>query len=112
MAYLILFFAGALLCNAVPHLTAALRGEVFPTPFARPRGRGPSSPLANLYWGSANLVVGLALLALQPVSIGFSVEFACLLLGAFVLGLRVTTNFGRARREGTFTSDKADGSGA
>ncbi|WP_212741939.1 hypothetical protein, partial [Sphingomonas sp. 1F27F7B] len=30
MAYLVLFLGGALLCNAIPHLAAGLRGEPFP----------------------------------------------------------------------------------
>ncbi|MEJ0066167.1 MAG: hypothetical protein WDM85_12710 [Caulobacteraceae bacterium] len=54
--------AGAFLCNSIPHLAAGLRGEVFPTPFAKPRGKGPSSALVNFYWGAANLALGLFIL--------------------------------------------------
>jgi hypothetical protein len=42
MIYLALFFAGAFLCNAIPHLAAGTMGMPFPTPFARPRGIGNS----------------------------------------------------------------------
>jgi hypothetical protein len=42
-----LFFAGAFLCNSIPHLTKGLQGEPFPSPFAKPPGKGNSSPLVN-----------------------------------------------------------------
>ena len=45
------FFAGAFLCNAIPHLASGLKGETFPTPFATPRGVGNSSAMLNFFWG-------------------------------------------------------------
>lgn len=63
MSYLILFLAGALLCNALPHLMSGLRGEAFFTPWARPRGIGHSSAIENVLWGSANLLVAVYLLS-------------------------------------------------
>ena len=92
----------------MPHLTAGLRGEVFPSPFAKPLGKGPSSPLTNFLWGSANLVVGLLLLGLFPVAVGISLEFGVLLLGALLIGLRLSVNFGKARAAGTFTGQGND----
>jgi len=61
MNYLLLFLAGALLCNGIPHLAAGLRGEPFPTPFARPPGKGKSPPLVNFVWGSGNVFAGVVL---------------------------------------------------
>ncbi len=71
---------GALLCNSLPHLAAGLRGEPFPTPFARPRGIGPSSPLVNFYWGALNLLLGVGLLAWSPLQVGLNVDSAALVL--------------------------------
>ena len=51
MHYVAAFFAGAFLCNCIPHLDCGLRGAPFPTPFAKPRGIGDSSPLINVLWG-------------------------------------------------------------
>jgi hypothetical protein len=51
MDYIASFFAGAFLCNCIPHLACGLRGETFPTPFANPRGKGPSAPMVNFLWG-------------------------------------------------------------
>jgi hypothetical protein len=58
MDYIASFFAGAFLCNCIPHLACGLRGETFPTPFANPRGKGPSAPIVNFLWGAFNLLVG------------------------------------------------------
>ncbi len=101
MNFVALFFAGVFLVNAVPHLTAGLRGEIFPSPFARPPGRGPTSPLVNFLWGGLNLVVGLLLLGLYPVAIGLNLDCAALLLGGLLMGVRLATHFGRVRAEGT-----------
>ncbi len=43
MDYLAILLAGALVCNCIPHLTAGLQGQNFPTPFAKPRGVGNSA---------------------------------------------------------------------
>ncbi|MGB6231126.1 MAG: hypothetical protein WBF53_13475 [Litorimonas sp.] len=58
MAFLFYFLVGLFLANAVPHLSNGLSGRRFPTPFARPPGKGLSSPVVNALWGVANL--GLA----------------------------------------------------
>ena len=98
MIFLILvanFFAGAFLCNAVPHLVSGLQGRPFPTPFARPRGVGLSSPFVNFVWGFANLVVGLLLLAYLPVGWRLGISFVCFLLGILLMGLFLSRHFGR-----------------
>ena len=63
MTYFYLFLAGALLCNAIPHLVSGVLGQRFFTPWARPRGTGRSSAVQNALWGGANLAAGLALVA-------------------------------------------------
>ncbi len=107
MIYIALFFAGAFLCNAIPHLAAGLRGEIFPTPFAKPRGKGPSSPLVNFLWGAFNALVGLFLLSLHPVAIGFGPDFATVVIGALTIGLHLSMHFAKARQHGfTAQSDR------
>jgi len=95
MGYVVLFLAGALLCNAIPHLAAGLRGEPFPTPFTRPRGVSRSSPLMNFYWGSANLLIGIsALLSYSLRDYGvWPVIAGWLALGSYIAGY-----FGKVRR--------------
>ena len=97
MLYVALFFAGAFLCNSIPHLVAGLRGEPFPTPFAKPSGVGDSSPLVNFFWGAANAIVGSALLARYPFAVGLNVETFAFALGALLLGAFAASHFGKVR---------------
>ena len=95
MSLIALFFAGAFLCNSLPHLASGLQGRAFPTPFATPRGVGDSPPFVNVLWGMANLLAGLFLLAAHPVVIGVNPDFAVLVLGALALGAHVSWHFAK-----------------
>ena len=66
--YVACFFAGAFLANVVPHLFHGISGDRFPTPFAKPSGRGLSSPTVNVVWVWINLVVGYVLFRAGGVS--------------------------------------------
>jgi hypothetical protein len=59
--YIACFFAGMFLANVVPHLVHGISGDRFPTPFAKPPGKGLSSPTVNVVWALFNLVVGYLL---------------------------------------------------
>ena len=96
MGYALVFFAGALLCNAIPHLAAGLRGEAFPTPFARPRGVGKSSPLVNFYWGSVNLLAGLWF-ALRWMPQSGKEGWIALAAGFLVVGTFSAIHFGKVK---------------
>lgn len=61
MNFIANYFAGAFLCNCIPHLVCGLKGDPFPTPFAKPRGIGNSSPLTVFCWGFFNAVTGATL---------------------------------------------------
>lgn len=97
------FLAGVLICNAVPHLAAGLRGEAFPTPFARLHGAGLSSPLVNVLWGWFNLFLGLAILPPRIVLFGpvmplFNTLWLAFALGFLLAGVYLAWRFGRVRR--------------
>jgi hypothetical protein len=98
MSYITLFFAGAFLCNSLPHLACGLSGTPFPTPFAKPRGIGNSSPLVNFFWGSLNFFVGLFLPQRHPVSVELSADFVALLAGVLLLGSHASVHFGKVRK--------------
>jgi hypothetical protein len=100
MDYIAIFFAGAFLCNSIPHLVAGLQGAPFQTPFAKPRGVGLSPPLVNFLWGIFNLVVGALLLSASPVEIGFNPRFAVLTAGALTIGTYLSLHFGKVRGDG------------
>jgi hypothetical protein len=96
--YLACFFAGAFLANAVPHFVKGVTGEPFPTPFAKPPGKGLSSPVVNVLWGLLNFIVGFVLFHVghlhhhphHPALILFFV-------GATVMSLMLSYTFGNRR---------------
>jgi hypothetical protein len=96
--FVVLFFAGAFLCNSVPHVVSGLQGVPFPTPFAKPRGVGKSPPVVNFLWGFLNLLLGLFLLGEQPVSVGVNPQFATVLIGALAFGIYLSRHFGKVWR--------------
>lgn len=95
MAIFMLLLAGLLLCNCIPHLTSGLQGDVFPTPFATPRGIGNSPPLVNFLWGAANL--GLGVFVLTHWLPGGAIEFGLLAVfaGFLAAGMFNSLHFAR-----------------
>ena len=77
--YVLCFFGGAFMANFVPHFVRGITGTKFPTPFAKPPGRGMSPATLNVLWALVNLVVGFLLLQYG----GFSVVVWPLLVTAF-----------------------------
>ena len=96
--YIVNFFAGVLLCNCIPHLAAGLRGEPFPTPFARPHGVGLSSPVLNFLWGTLNATVGIAFLAFRPIVLRVNLETASFLIGFLLIGIFLSLHFAKVRQ--------------
>ena len=66
--YVACVFAGSFLANAVPHFVHGISGDYFPSPFASPPGKGLSSPIVNVLWGLANLLIGYVLFRVGKVS--------------------------------------------
>jgi len=99
MHYIANFFAGAFLCNCIPHLVSGLQGTPFPTPFAKPRGVGDSAPPTNVLWGFFNLLAGACLLSYYPVSFGLNWSFIALAFGALQMGGTLAVHFGRVMRD-------------
>lgn len=94
--YLSVFFGGAFLTNAVPHLVSGVLGRPFQSPFAKPRGVGLSSSTVNVLWGFANLVTAYLLLVRLGASdweSGLDVSAAG--LGALALALFAARHFGK-----------------
>ena len=97
-AYLAYFGAGVLLANAVPHFVAGISGSRFQSPFASPPGVGESSPLVNVLWGTANLVLGwLLLFGVGEVAIGITRDCLMVLLGVLATGVGLAIHFGSVR---------------
>jgi hypothetical protein len=93
MTIFMLLLAGLLLCNCIPHLACGLQGDVFPTPFARPRGIGNSPPLVNFLWGAANLGLGALILMHWLAADGFGL--LAVFVGFLVAGIFMSLHFAR-----------------
>jgi hypothetical protein len=87
-SYVAAFLAGAFLANAVPHFVHGSSGDRFPTPFARPPGRGLSSPALNVAWALLNMAIGYALLRGGPVLGGREAA-----VGVFFAGVAASSLF-------------------
>lgn len=66
--YATLFLGGVFLSNFLPHFANGTSGRSFPSPFGDPPGIGHSSPLTNVLWGSANLLLAYGLLRFGRLS--------------------------------------------
>jgi hypothetical protein len=97
MIYLALLIAGALLCNALPHLISGLRGETFYTPWAKPRGIGRSSAVENFLWGAANLLVAAAIL---DRTLGGNVPHGMVAVTLGFVGAGFGLSYGFGQRQG------------
>jgi len=92
------FFAGAFLSNVVPHFVHGISGDRFPTPFAKPPGRGLSSPTVNAVWAWLNLVVGYVLLRAGRVSSDNYATLIVLLAGIIFISTVLSFRFRQKMR--------------
>lgn len=90
--YIACFFAGAFLANVVPHFVHGISGNRFPTPFAKPPGRGLSSPTTNVLWAILNLVIGYLLYGGGHVGID-NASLVLFLAGICAIGLILSVRF-------------------
>jgi hypothetical protein len=93
--YIAHFFAGAFLCNAIPHFAHGVSGEKFQSPFAKPPGIGLSPPITNVLWGFANAVVGTGLVLFWPPRALPSL--GVMALGILAMGLMLANHFGKVK---------------
>ena len=94
------FFAGVFSANFVPHFVSGVLGRTFPTPFASPPFRGPSSSRVNVLYALFNLAVAYVLLlrvgTFEPRS---SMHAGALGLGLAAMSLLITRSLARIQSE-------------
>jgi hypothetical protein len=96
--YIACFFAGTILANVVPHFLHGISGEQFPTPFARPPGKGLSSPTVNVVWALINLVVGYLLFRFGNVWNGGNLALIVFFAGIAALSIWLSVLFAHLNR--------------
>ena len=94
-SYIACFFAGMFLANVVPHYVHGISGNRFPTPFAKPPGRGLSSATVNVVWALANLVAGFLLFRLGKVSSGNTLALLVFFAGIAVISIMASVSFSK-----------------
>ena len=87
------FWAGAFLANFVPHFVNGVSGNPFPTPFAKPPGKGLSSPIVNVWWALLNAVAGYLLFRVGRVSPDDILSMIVFMVGIAALSLLAAKNF-------------------
>lgn len=94
--YLACFFGDAFLANGVPNFLNGVSGQSFPTPFASPPGKGLSSPMVNVLWGTLNVLVGYFLVChLGDFHIRSIPEVLVLGAGGVLVAVMLAGAFGR-----------------
>jgi hypothetical protein len=93
--YVACFFAGIFLANVVPHFVHGISGDRFPTPFAKPPGRGLSSPTVNVVWALLNLAVGYFLFHIGKISSGDNLALVVFFVGIAAISIMSSVNFAK-----------------
>lgn len=91
--YIACFFAGMFLANAVPHFMHGISGDTFPTPFAKPPGKGLSSPTVNVLWALLNLAIGYVLIRIGQVSDHNPPALVVFFLGVAAISIMLSIGF-------------------
>lgn len=92
-AYVASFFAGMFLANAVPHFVKGVCGDRFPTPFAKPPGKGLSSAVMNVVWAIFNGCVGAELFRVGRVSSGGAAVLVVFVAGITAISVMSSVHF-------------------
>ncbi|HEX5422635.1 MAG TPA: hypothetical protein VFW94_03740 [Candidatus Acidoferrales bacterium] len=94
--FLAYFFGGAFLVNAVRHFVQGVSGRSFPSPFSSPPGKGLSSPIVNVLWGTLNAVVGYFLVCyVGAFHIRSIADVLVAGAGGLLMALMLARSFGR-----------------
>lgn len=91
--YIACFFAGTFSANVVPHFVAGIQGNKFPTPFAKPPGKGLSSATVNVAWALFNMLVAALLFNAGHMSTGHPLTLVIYFAGVTVLSLWLSKHF-------------------
>ena len=97
--YIIDFFAGAFLANAIPHFVQGVSGNRFPSPFSKPPGKGLSSPTVNVIWALFNIAIGYLLLRAGQAGSGSASALVAFFVGVAAISIMSSMNFQKKQRD-------------
>ncbi|SRR5258708_7925556 len=94
--YVVYFFGGVFLANALPHLGNGISGHAFQSPFASLPGEGLSSSTINVLWGLFNLAIGYLLVCrVGSFNLRKNQHVLVLAVGILLESLFLARTFGR-----------------
>jgi hypothetical protein len=93
------FAAGLFLTNGIPHFVKGLCGDRFPTPFAKPPGKGLSSATLNVAWGIGNFAASLLLAHAGQLLCGPALGRWIAAAAAAIFALGTSAQFARKEKE-------------
>ncbi len=93
--YLTSFLAGMFFANVIPHYVKGVTGESFPTPFAKPPGKGLSSPMSNIIWALVNLVIGFLFFKFSRISSDNELAVILFFIGIGMISIHSAKNFSK-----------------
>ena len=97
--YVAIFFSGAFLANAVPHFVQGVSGDKFPSPFAKPPGKGLSPPTLNVLWAGFNLVIGYLLFRGGKTDLYNCLDAVIFFAGIMSMSVMLSNNFKTKHKE-------------
>ena len=100
MNVVLLFLVGIFFANGIPHFVHGVSGKRFPSPFAKPPGRGLSSAWVNALWGLLNFSIALALYkASGEFSVGMNAGFIAFAAGFAGMAVMLAVFFTGSEKE-------------
>jgi len=93
------FLGGAFLANFVPHFVKGICGDKFPTPFAKPHGKGLSSPTLNVVWALFNLGIGYLFFRFSRFSFQDNLSLITSFAGFAIMSLSSSKRFASKHKE-------------
>ena len=97
--YIASFFAGIFLANAIPHFVQGVSGNKFPSPFAKPPGRGLSSATVNVVWALFNFLIGYLFLRIGQVNSDNMLSLVVFFIGVAAISIMSSVNFQKKEKE-------------
>lgn len=93
------FVSGMFVANTVPHFVHGISGNRFPTPFARPHGKGLSSPVLNILWSLFNMAIAYVFFRIGGVSTSDTLSLLLFFTGIAASGIILSLHFTKKDKE-------------
>ena len=87
------------MANAVPHFAQGVSGNKFPSPFAKPPGRGLSSATVNVVWALFNFLIGYLFLRIGQVNSDNMLSLVVFFIGVAAISIMSSVNFQKKEKE-------------